>query len=151
MGGNSGSKVDNYSGEATPSEEEEEEDGKEEGGRGRRDSEDEEKYGRRHSHDPEFSGPIHVRTTSGNACVSDSHISKSKSASMHVVADSHIYFSFFRFQDRSCTDVLCLLLFVAFLVCWLVAGIWAFTRGDPNRLIYPSNSRGEVCGKGDYR
>ena len=53
-------------------------------------------------------------------------------------------------KDRSCTDVLCLLLFVVFLVAWVVVGVWAFANGDPNRLVYPSNSKGEICGRGDY-
>ncbi|XP_076048718.1 choline transporter-like 2 isoform X2 [Oratosquilla oratoria] len=50
-------------------------------------------------------------------------------------------------KSRSCTDILCLLLFVAFLVGWGVVGYFAATNGDPARLLYPTDSRGRVCGK----
>ena len=53
-------------------------------------------------------------------------------------------------KDRSCTDILCLILWIAFIFVWVCVGIWSFTQGDPRRLIYPSNSKGEICGKGDY-
>ena len=54
-------------------------------------------------------------------------------------------------HDRGCTDVLCLLLLLAFLVGWVVVGVCAFTWGNPLTLLYPSNSAGEICGQGEYR
>jgi len=54
-------------------------------------------------------------------------------------------------SGRSCTDVLCLLLFATFLLCWLIVAVFAFVNGDPNRLIHPSDSRGEICGRGDFK
>ena len=50
-------------------------------------------------------------------------------------------------KNRSCTDVLCLLLFLAFVAGWVVVAVYAFGNGDPQRIIYPSNSRGEICGR----
>ena len=50
-------------------------------------------------------------------------------------------------HNRGCTDVLCLLLLLAFLVGWVVVGVFAFSNGDPLVLLYPSNSKGEICGK----
>ena len=50
-------------------------------------------------------------------------------------------------HNRGCTDVLCLLLLLAFLVGWVVVGVFAFSNGDPLLLLYPSNSKGEICGK----
>lgn len=50
-------------------------------------------------------------------------------------------------KDRGCTDILCLLLFIVFLCGWIGIGIWAFGQGNPSRLIYPSNSFGEICGR----
>jgi choline transporter-like protein 2/4/5 len=44
-------------------------------------------------------------------------------------------------------DIICLLLFIAFLGCWGAIGAWSYTQGDPLKLIYPSNSDGEICGK----
>jgi len=49
-------------------------------------------------------------------------------------------------KDRSCTDVLCLLVFVAFLIGWGVVGYFGFTLGDPERLVHPTDSNGLVCG-----
>lgn len=50
-------------------------------------------------------------------------------------------------KNRSCTDILCFLLFIAFLAGWgVVAGFAAF-NGDPSRLLYPTDSLGRVCGK----
>ena len=54
-------------------------------------------------------------------------------------------------QKRGCTDVICLLLLIAFMVGWALVGVFAFMRGDPLILLYPSNSQGEICGKGNYR
>jgi len=51
---------------------------------------------------------------------------------------------------RSCTDVLCLLLLVIFCFIWFGVAIYAFSRGNPFQLIYPSNSEGEICGRADY-
>lgn len=45
-------------------------------------------------------------------------------------------------KDRSCTDVICLLLFIVFLLGWGVVSVYAFVNGNPKQLIYPSNSRG---------
>lgn len=54
-------------------------------------------------------------------------------------------------KNRSCTDIICLLLFVAFLLGWIALGIYAFTKGNPQRLVFPSNSRGEICGRGAFK
>ena len=53
-------------------------------------------------------------------------------------------------KSRSCTDVLCLLLLLVFVGGWAAVSVYGFQNGDPERLIYPSNSRGEICGRGDY-
>jgi len=53
-------------------------------------------------------------------------------------------------EKRSCTDVICLLLLVVFCVVWGAVAVYAFSRGNPFQLIYPSNSEGEICGRGDH-
>ena len=53
-------------------------------------------------------------------------------------------------KDRSCTDVLCLGLLIAFLVLWAFIAAWAFNYGDPSKLMYPTDSFGDVCGRGDF-
>ena len=52
-------------------------------------------------------------------------------------------------KSRSCTDILCILLFLVFLGGWVGVGVFGFLHGDPEQLIYPSNSRGEICGRGE--
>ena len=53
-------------------------------------------------------------------------------------------------KNRGCTDIICLLLFLAFCVGWAVIGIYGFVNGDPRILIYPSDSDGTICGKEDF-
>ncbi|XP_037780693.1 choline transporter-like protein 2 [Penaeus monodon] len=80
-----------------------------------------------------------VRPTDGAGCGS------------HVVSEGEAlkYDPEFRgpIKGRSCTDILCLLLFLVFLVGWGVVAGFAATSGDPSRLLYPTDSFGRVCGK----
>ena len=50
-------------------------------------------------------------------------------------------------KSRSCTDVLCILLFLVFLGGWVGVGVLGLLGGHPEQLVFPSNSRGEVCGR----
>ena len=51
-------------------------------------------------------------------------------------------------KNRSCTDIPCILVFVAF-IAFLVSYVWitAFDEGDPDRLIRGVNHAGKICGK----
>ena len=49
-------------------------------------------------------------------------------------------------DDRSCTDVICCVVFCAFMIGMLVVGAIGFHQGQPKRLLYPTNSKGQVCG-----
>uniref|UniRef100_A0ABM5FHK6 Choline transporter-like protein n=1 Tax=Pogona vitticeps TaxID=103695 RepID=A0ABM5FHK6_9SAUR len=51
-------------------------------------------------------------------------------------------------QKRSCTDVICCVLFLAFIAGYIVVGILAWLYGDPRQVIYPRNSTGAYCGIG---
>ena len=51
-------------------------------------------------------------------------------------------------SKRGCTDVPCLLLLVAFIAAWVGVGFYSFAFGNPAQLIHPSNSEGEICGRG---
>jgi len=55
----------------------------------------------------------------------------------------------FKTKNRRCTDVVCLVLFVAFLVGWGIVAIIAFRDGDPQKVLYPTDSRGNICGRGE--
>ncbi|KAF5300796.1 hypothetical protein FQR65_LT09099 [Abscondita terminalis] len=47
---------------------------------------------------------------------------------------------------RSCTDVLCLMLFLVFIGCWIGIGLFAFVRGNPSVTFAPKDSQGARCG-----
>jgi len=49
-------------------------------------------------------------------------------------------------EKRSCTDVICLLLFIAFLGCWGFVGYFAYQHGELDRILVPSDSNGLRCG-----
>ncbi|KAJ8273778.1 hypothetical protein GJAV_G00105420 [Gymnothorax javanicus] len=51
-------------------------------------------------------------------------------------------------HKRSCTDVLCCILFLAVIAGYLVVGIVAWLYGDPRHVLYPRNSTGVFCGLG---
>ncbi|KAF5401578.1 Choline transporter protein 2, partial [Paragonimus heterotremus] len=50
-------------------------------------------------------------------------------------------------DKRSCTDIPCCLLFFLFIVGFLIVTLWSFAMGDYRRVLYPTNSQGQVCGK----
>ncbi|KAL6455789.1 hypothetical protein MHYP_G00356400 [Metynnis hypsauchen] len=50
-------------------------------------------------------------------------------------------------QNRSCTDVLCCLLFILALLAYFAVGLLAWSQGDPRKVIYPTDSRGQFCGQ----
>ncbi|XP_068929750.1 choline transporter-like protein 4 [Petaurus breviceps papuanus] len=52
---------------------------------------------------------------------------------------------------RSCTDVICCVLFLVFLAGYIVVGIVAWLYGDPRQVLYPRNSTGAYCGVGENR
>ncbi|XP_031821007.1 choline transporter-like protein 4 isoform X1 [Sarcophilus harrisii] len=54
-------------------------------------------------------------------------------------------------KNRSCTDVICCVLFLVFIAGYIVVGIVAWLYGDPRQLLYPRNSTGAYCGIGENR
>ncbi|CAC5373360.1 SLC44A2_4_5 [Mytilus coruscus] len=52
-------------------------------------------------------------------------------------------------KNRSCTDIICCLLFLIFIGGLVVVAIFAFKYGDPKLLLYPVNSDNELCGYGN--
>ncbi|KAJ8039264.1 Choline transporter-like protein 2 [Holothuria leucospilota] len=49
-------------------------------------------------------------------------------------------------HNRSCTDIICLILFIIYIAGMVAVAIIGFISGDPRRLIYPTDSNGTVCG-----
>ncbi|XP_048204080.1 choline transporter-like protein 4 isoform X2 [Perognathus longimembris pacificus] len=54
-------------------------------------------------------------------------------------------------KNRSCTDVICCLLFFLFILGYIVVGIVAWVYGDPRQVLYPRNSTGAYCGMGENK
>lgn len=52
-------------------------------------------------------------------------------------------------QKRRCTDCICCLTFVAFLVSFVAVGVVGFMQGDPYLLAFPHDSSGFQCGRKD--
>ncbi|CAH8470461.1 unnamed protein product [Schistosoma intercalatum] len=50
-------------------------------------------------------------------------------------------------RNRTCTDIPCCILFSIFIVGFLIVTLWSFAMGDFKRVIHPTNSRGQVCGR----
>lgn len=53
-------------------------------------------------------------------------------------------------KNRSCTDIICCLLFVICVTAMVAVSAWGYAYGDPKKLIYPVDSDGNMCGVGDY-
>ncbi|XP_050389087.1 choline transporter-like protein 2 [Patella vulgata] len=53
-------------------------------------------------------------------------------------------------KNRSCTDVLCCIIFFVFIAGMLACSILGYVHGDPIKLIYPTDSDGNICGYGAY-
>ncbi|KAL6473428.1 hypothetical protein MHYP_G00169890 [Metynnis hypsauchen] len=49
-------------------------------------------------------------------------------------------------HNRSCTDIICCVLFMLVITGYMVVGILAWLYGDPRHVLYPRNSTGMYCG-----
>merc|ERR1711935_106257 len=52
-------------------------------------------------------------------------------------------------KSRGCTDIICCIVFLGFIVFWIALAALAFQKGDPYKLIRPTDSNGNICGIGD--
>uniref|UniRef100_A0ABI7XVS7 Choline transporter-like protein n=1 Tax=Felis catus TaxID=9685 RepID=A0ABI7XVS7_FELCA len=55
--------------------------------------------------------------------------------------------SLFLFVFRSCTDVLCCIIFILCIIGYIILGLLAWVHGDPRRVAYPTDSKGHFCGQ----
>lgn len=53
-------------------------------------------------------------------------------------------------KDRSCTDIICCILFIVCIIGAAACSIVGYVRGDPLRLVYPTDSSGNFCGRGKF-
>lgn len=49
-------------------------------------------------------------------------------------------------KNRSCTDIICLLLFILFIAGFVIISIFAYMNGNPRLLLYPVDTEGNRCG-----
>ncbi|XP_016349231.1 choline transporter-like protein 4 [Sinocyclocheilus anshuiensis] len=54
-------------------------------------------------------------------------------------------------HNRSCTDIICCVLFMVVIAGYMVVGILAWLYGDPRHVLYPRNSTGMFCGIGQNK
>ncbi|XP_012942174.1 choline transporter-like protein 2 [Aplysia californica] len=52
--------------------------------------------------------------------------------------------------NRSCTDIICCFIFLVCVTGLVCCSIVGYARGDPIKLVYPTDSFGNICGEGDY-
>ncbi|KAM3598466.1 uncharacterized protein V6R79_018323 [Siganus canaliculatus] len=50
-------------------------------------------------------------------------------------------------HNRGCTDIVCCILFILAILGYIAVGILAWSQGDPRKVIYPTDSRGQFCGQ----
>uniref|UniRef100_A0A7N6B755 Choline transporter-like protein n=1 Tax=Anabas testudineus TaxID=64144 RepID=A0A7N6B755_ANATE len=50
-------------------------------------------------------------------------------------------------QNRGCTDIVCCIFFIVAILAYFAVGILAWSQGDPRKVIYPTDSRGQFCGQ----
>jgi hypothetical protein len=54
-------------------------------------------------------------------------------------------------ENRKCRDILCCIIFLAFLFACVFVGLYSYDKGDPNIILYPYDDDGIQCGIGDYK
>ncbi|XP_026145403.1 choline transporter-like protein 4 isoform X2 [Carassius auratus] len=54
-------------------------------------------------------------------------------------------------HNRSCTDIICCVLFMLVIGGYMVVGVLAWLYGDPRHVLYPRNSTGMFCGMGQNK
>ena len=56
----------------------------------------------------------------------------------------------FKTKHRRCTDLGCLFLYLTSLLGWIAVAVVGFMEGDPQKILYPTDSAGNVCGVGAH-
>ncbi|KAM3865658.1 choline transporter-like protein 5-A [Diretmus argenteus] len=68
---------------------------------------------------------------------------------LNIKGEPHKYDPTFRgpVRKRSCTDVLCCLIFMVVILAYVALGIVAWLHGDPRKVLHPTDSYGLICGQ----
>uniref|UniRef100_A0A8C6SVR2 Choline transporter-like protein n=1 Tax=Neogobius melanostomus TaxID=47308 RepID=A0A8C6SVR2_9GOBI len=70
---------------------------------------------------------------------------------LYITANFNCKFICHLSSIRSCTDIICCILFVLVILGYLAVGILAWLYGDPRHVLYPKNSTGSFCGTGQNK
>nr|KAF6508113.1 solute carrier family 44 member 5 [Rousettus aegyptiacus] len=49
--------------------------------------------------------------------------------------------------NRNCTDILCCIIFMLFIIGYILLGLIAWVHGDPRKVVFPTDSEGHFCGQ----
>ncbi|KAB0396922.1 hypothetical protein E2I00_009837, partial [Balaenoptera physalus] len=93
---------------------------------------------------PPFEAPS--RTASPNSPKHDSSRPCYPPSPQHPLSKGFPHFS-----PRSCTDIICCVLFFLFILGYIAVGLVAWVYGDPQQVLYPRNSTGAYCGIGENK
>ncbi|XP_005622113.1 choline transporter-like protein 5 isoform X1 [Canis lupus familiaris] len=77
------------------------------------------------------------------------HLLQSRPSSSGLLCYPNAYDPNFKgpVAKRSCTDVLCCIIFILFIIAYILLGLVAWIHGDPRRVAYPTDSKGHFCGQ----
>ncbi|XP_072293984.1 choline transporter-like protein 5-B isoform X2 [Eucyclogobius newberryi] len=50
-------------------------------------------------------------------------------------------------HNRSCTDIACCFIFIIVIIGYIALGTVAWSLGDPKKVVYPTDSKGQFCGQ----
>ncbi|CAF0775776.1 unnamed protein product [Rotaria sp. Silwood1] len=53
-------------------------------------------------------------------------------------------------RKRFCTDIPCCFIFLIFIILFIILSFFAFKEGNPEQLIHPTDSQGNLCGTGNF-
>uniref|UniRef100_A0A7N8WZH4 Choline transporter-like protein n=1 Tax=Mastacembelus armatus TaxID=205130 RepID=A0A7N8WZH4_9TELE len=70
-----------------------------------------------------------------------------KKALILVLHVTHLLLILTFFFSRSCTDVVCCLIFIIVILGYIALGTVAWIHGDPRKVVYPTDSHGQFCGQ----
>ncbi|RWS22924.1 hypothetical protein B4U80_08103, partial [Leptotrombidium deliense] len=54
-------------------------------------------------------------------------------------------------HKRSCTDIVFLIIFLIFIGGWALVSVFAIKYGNPEQILYPSDSYGRICGRNELK
>ncbi|XP_037642162.1 choline transporter-like protein 5-A [Sebastes umbrosus] len=91
----------------------------------------------------------HRYSPNGSAAVRSETAARAAAAGPYYYGEPHKFDPSFRgpVRRRSCTDILCCLIFIIVILAYVALGIVAWLHGDPRKVLHPTDSYGQFCGQ----